>query len=56
MQAIHIDPWVAVGVVAATAATDAIYVLFTAAVAARRSRACGELEQCMVSALLIRGH
>jgi len=36
MQAIHIDPWVAVGVVAATAATDAIYVLFTAAVAARR--------------------
>jgi hypothetical protein len=33
---IHIDPWIAAGVVAATAATDAIYVLFTAAVAARR--------------------
>jgi hypothetical protein len=32
----QIDPWVAAGVVAATAATDAIYVLFTAAVAARR--------------------
>lgn len=31
-----IDPWIAAGVVAATAATDAIYVLFTAAVAARR--------------------
>ena len=36
MQPIHIDPWIAAGVVAATAATDAIYVLFTAAVAARR--------------------
>jgi hypothetical protein len=36
MQTIHIDPWVAIGVVAATAATDAVYVLFTAAVAARQ--------------------
>lgn len=36
MQIIPIDPWIAAGVVAATAATDAIYVLFTAAVAARR--------------------
>lgn len=36
MQIIHIDPWIAAGVVTATAATDAIYVLFTAAVAARR--------------------
>src|SRR4051812_38322086 len=33
---IHLDPWVAVGVVAATAATDGVYVLFTAAVVARR--------------------
>ncbi len=32
----HIDPWLALGVVASTAATDAIYVMFSAAVAARR--------------------
>jgi len=31
-----IQPWLALGVVASTAATDAVYVLFTAAVAARR--------------------
>src|ERR1700712_5202180 len=31
-----IDPLVAVGVVLATAATDAVYVLFTSAVVARR--------------------
>ena len=31
-----IDPLTAFGVVAATAATDAVYVMFTAAVAARR--------------------
>lgn len=31
-----IDPWVALGVVVATAATDAVYVMFTAAVASRR--------------------
>ena len=36
MLPIHIDPYIAAGVVAATAATDAIYVFFTAAVAARR--------------------
>ena len=36
MFAIHIDAWVAVAVVAATAATDGVYVMFTAAVAARR--------------------
>jgi hypothetical protein len=30
------NPWLALGVVASTAATDAVYVLFTAAVAARR--------------------
>jgi len=34
---ITVDPWIAAGVVAATAATDALYVRFTAAVAARRS-------------------
>ena len=32
----QIDPLVAAGVVVATAATDAVYVMFTAAVAARR--------------------
>jgi hypothetical protein len=31
-----IQPWLALGVVASTAATDAVYVLFTAAVTARR--------------------
>jgi hypothetical protein len=33
---VQIDPLVALGVVAATALTDAVYVMFTAAVAARR--------------------
>ena len=33
---IHIDPLVAAGVVVATAATDAVYVMFTSAVATRR--------------------
>ena len=36
MTAIHIDAWVAVAVIAATAATDGVYVMFTAAVTARR--------------------
>jgi hypothetical protein len=31
-----IQPWLALGVVASTAATDAVYVMFTAAVTARR--------------------
>jgi hypothetical protein len=31
-----IKPWLAFGVVASTAATDAVYVMFTAAVGARR--------------------
>jgi uncharacterized membrane protein YhaH (DUF805 family) len=36
MWPIQIDPWVAAGVVLATATTDAVYVMFTAAVVARR--------------------
>ena len=36
MAQIHIDPWLAVGVLASTAATDAVYVMFSSAVAARR--------------------
>jgi hypothetical protein len=36
MSPIHIDAWIAVAVVAATAATDGVYVMFTAAVTARR--------------------
>ncbi len=32
----QIHPWLALGVVASTAATDAVYVMFTAAVASRR--------------------
>ena len=37
MTHLHIDPLTALGVLCATAATDAVYVMFTAAVA-RRSR------------------
>jgi hypothetical protein len=36
MWPIQIDPWVAAGVVVATATTDAAYVAFTSAVVARR--------------------
>jgi hypothetical protein len=36
MSPIDIDVWVAAGVVVATAATDGVYVLFTAAIAAKR--------------------
>ena len=36
MWPVQIDPLIAAGVVIATAATDAVYVMFTAAVAARR--------------------
>jgi hypothetical protein len=36
MSPILIDPWIALGVVIATAATDGIYVMFTAAVSARK--------------------
>ncbi len=36
MIPIVIDPWIAAGVVVATAATDGVYVLFTAAVSARK--------------------
>src|SRR5271156_2793514 len=33
---VHLEPWLAVGVLVSTAATDAVYVLFNAAVSARR--------------------
>ena len=33
---LHIDRWLAAGVVASTAATDAVYVMFNAAVSARK--------------------
>jgi uncharacterized membrane protein YhaH (DUF805 family) len=36
MISFHIEPWIALAVMAATAATDAIYVLFTNAVVKRR--------------------
>ena len=36
MWAVQINPLIAVGVLVATAATDAVYVMFTAAVASRR--------------------
>jgi uncharacterized membrane protein YhaH (DUF805 family) len=35
-QLANIDPWLALGVVVATAATDAVYVMFTSSVIARR--------------------
>ena len=36
MWPVQIDPWIAAGVVLATAATDAVYVMFTSAVVTRR--------------------
>jgi hypothetical protein len=33
---LHIDPWLSVGVLVSTAATDAVYVMFNAAVSSRR--------------------
>src|SRR5271156_7163979 len=33
---VHLEPWLAVGVLVSTAATDAVYVMFSAAVASRR--------------------
>ena len=33
---VQIQPWLAIGVAASTAATDAVYVMFSAAVASRR--------------------
>jgi hypothetical protein len=36
MPSVLIDPWIAAGVVLATAATDAVYVMFTSAVVARK--------------------
>jgi uncharacterized membrane protein YfcA len=32
----HLDPWLAFGVLVSTAATDAVYVLFNSAVSSRR--------------------
>ena len=32
----HLEPWLALGVLLSTAATDAVYVMFNAAVSARR--------------------
>ena len=37
MQIPSIDPFISVGVIASTAATDAVYVLFNASVSARKS-------------------
>jgi len=33
---VELNPWIAIGVIASTATTDAVYVLFNAAVMARR--------------------
>ena len=50
-----IDPLIATGVVVATAATDAVYVMFTSAVVARHRVIGGDLEQHLVSAVVLRG-
>jgi uncharacterized membrane protein YhaH (DUF805 family) len=36
MLSVDVDPWIAAGVFAATALTDAVYVMFTSAVVARK--------------------
>ena len=36
MSSFQVDPWIALGVLFATAATDAVYVMFTSAVVARK--------------------
>ena len=36
MMKVELNPWIAIGVIASTATTDAVYVLFNAAVMARR--------------------
>jgi hypothetical protein len=45
------NPWIALGVVASTAATDAVFVMFNGAVSAWRPSKSRELEQRLVSAL-----
>jgi hypothetical protein len=34
---VHLEPWLAVGVLVSTAATDAVYVMFNAAVSSQTS-------------------
>jgi hypothetical protein len=51
-----IDPLLAAGVVVATAATDAVYVMFTSAVVRPPPCAHRHLEQHLVRAVLVRGH
>jgi hypothetical protein len=36
MDMVHLDPWLAFGVVLSTAATDAVYVMFNSAVSTQR--------------------
>ena len=50
-----IDPLTAIAVVIATAATDAVYVMFTSAVVARRRVPAASWEQHLVSALFLCG-
>ncbi len=52
MPPIMIDPWIAAGVVLATAATDAVYVMFTTAVVARK-RVPAATWQYLVFALVL---
>ena len=54
MWTVQIDPWVAAGVLLATAMTDAVYVAFTTAVVARRRVPAAHLEQYLVPALVLR--
>ena len=50
-----IDPLIAAGVVLATAATDAVYVMFTSAVVARRRVPAANWSCIWVFALVLRG-
>jgi hypothetical protein len=50
---LELNPTIAAGVVAATAVTDALYVMFTAAAIARRPDVRRELERRLVCRLLV---
>ncbi len=50
------NPLIALGVMASTALTDAVYVLFNSAVSGKRRFAAANLEQHLVSAVRFRRH
>ena len=50
----NIDPWLAIGVFVSTAATDAVCVMFNAAVSSKRRVPASYVEQRLVFALRLR--